>query len=265
MPKKPTTSSNPIPKTIGEAIKGAGPKPSDSATREQKKNYAERLSNEVARHLAARLRELGLRNCQPGEKGGRERQFAGGIGAKKVDVSFATEEDGLVLGVSVKSICFKDRKTQNYQKNLTNRRGDLLSEATTLHQRFPYSVVGGLFLFDQGAEKDGTLNRISTFITAHEYFRAFDNRSTQANAVQKFEVLGIALYQPEEPFEVRYYDAGQPDITKPLELFLLRLLERVAERNPDRFRFAGGILTTRRLPPVPDHPVPDEEDPEKGD
>src|SRR5208282_2401878 len=141
----------------------------------------------VARYLAARLRELGLKGCQPDESGGRERQFAGGIGAKKVDVSFATAEDGLVLAVSVKSICFRDQKTQNFQKNLTNRRGDLLSEATTLHQRFPYAVVGGLFLFDRGAREDGTSNRVSTFTTAHEYFQAFNNRATQANAVQKFE------------------------------------------------------------------------------
>ena len=227
---------------------GAGPKPGDAAPREQKKNYAERLSNDVARYMAAQLRELGLKQCQPDEKRGRERQFAGGIGPKKVDVSFATEEDGLVLGVSVKSICFRDKKSQNYQKNLTNRRGDLLSEATTLHQRFPYAVVGGLFLFDRGAAEDGTSKRVSTFITAHEYFRAFDNRSTQANAVQKFEVLGIALYDSKEPVGLKYYDAGQSDLAKPLQSFFSRLLDRVAERNPDRFRFADGKLTSRRVP-----------------
>lgn len=258
MPKKTPSQS---PESLSAAIRNAGPKPADTEAQAPKKNYAERLSNEVARYLAARLRTMGLQDCQPDERGGRERQFAGGIGAKKVDVSFATAEDGLVLAVSVKSISFRDRKTQNFQKNLTNRRGDLLSEATTLHQRFPYAVVGGLFLFDEGAAKDGTANRVSTFITAHEYFQGFDNRSTQANAVQKFEVLGIALYQPDEPFAMRYYDAGKPDTVQSLESFLSRLLVRVAERNPDRFRFANGKLTTRRLPPVPDHPIPDDEEP----
>ncbi len=256
------TISVAIPKSISDAVRNAGVKPDDSEKQAVKKNYAERLSNEVARYLAARLRDLGLQACQPDEKAGRERQFAGGIGAKKVDVSFATEEDGLVLGVSVKSICFKDKKSQNFQKNLTNRRGDLLAEATTLHQRFPYAVIGGLFLFDEGAAKDGTPNRVSTFITAHEYFRAFDNRSTQANAVQKFEVLGIALYQPHEPFEVRYFNAGNPESPSLLESLFPRLLERVAERNPDRFRFSNGKLSARRLPPLPDHPLSDE-DPDK--
>src|ERR1700687_4981173 len=111
------TPPSPSPESLSAAIRNAGPKPADTEARAPKKNYAERLSNEVARYLAARLRTLGLQDCQPDEKGGRERQFAGGIGAKKVDVSFATEEDGLVLGVSVKSISFRDGITKNFQKN----------------------------------------------------------------------------------------------------------------------------------------------------
>ncbi|MCL5884909.1 MAG: hypothetical protein M1377_06145 [Deltaproteobacteria bacterium] len=133
---------------ITDAIRAAAPRPSDDASRAEKKNYAERLSNEVAKVLADRLRNFGVSDCQPGPEGGKERQFAGGIGAKKVDVSFATETAGLILGVSVKSISFPDPRTKNYAKNPTNRRGDLLAEATTLHQRFPYAVLGGLFLFD---------------------------------------------------------------------------------------------------------------------
>jgi hypothetical protein len=236
-----------------EAIKAAGEKPPNTASRSEKKNYAERLSNSVAIAIARRLREFGLPDCYPNDRGGRERQFAGGIGAKKVDISYATEEDGLVLGVSVKSISFPDSKTKNFQKNLTNRRGDLLAEATTLHQRFPYAVIGGLFLFDAGAEKDGTPRRPSTFTTAHEYFKTFDRRSTQTNAVEKFEALGIVLYQASDPIEMRYYDAGDPNTLQMLDDFLTRLLARVAERNPDRFRFVGGKLAVRGLPPVPDH------------
>ena len=61
----------------------------------------------------------------------------GGIGAKKVDVTWATAEAGLILGVSVKTINWKDKKSANYQKNVTNRRGDLLFEAVTLPSAFP--------------------------------------------------------------------------------------------------------------------------------
>jgi hypothetical protein len=243
------------------AIRKAGLRPSDNAGRSEKKNYAERLSNRVALELAARLRNLGVTNCQPDPAGGRERQFAGGIGAKKVDVSFATVEDGLILGISVKSISFPDARTRNYQKNLTNRRGDLLAEATTLHQRFPYAVLGGLFLFDEGAARDGTRRRPSTFLTAHEYFRAFDRRGSQANAVEKFEALGIVLYRAVKPISFRYFEVGQPDAPMDLDTFFQRLLDRVAERNPDRFRFVQGQLVLRRGLQMP---TEEEEEPEEG-
>jgi len=244
-----------IPGSISEAIRNAGKKPADSEKQSAKKNYAERVSNEVAKYLSSRLRQLGLSGCLPDERSGRERQFAGGIGPKKVDVSYATDEDGLVLAVSVKSICFRDKKTNNFQKNLTNRRSDLLSEATTLHQRFPYAVVGGFFLFEEGAAEDHTARRVSTFITAHEYFRTFNDRGDQANAVQKFEVLGIALYSPRDPFEVRYFNVGKPETPASIEDFLLRLLERVAERNPERFRFSGGRIARRQSGPVACPPI----------
>lgn len=228
-----------------KAIRAAGPRPPDTAKREVKKNYAEKLSNQVALALAARLREVGVSDCQPDPRQGRERQFAGGIGAKKVDVSFATVEDGLVFGISIKSISFPDARTKNYQKNLTNRRGDLLAEATTLHQRFPYAVLGGLFLFDEGAASDGTSRRTSTVLTAHEYFRAFDRRGSQANAVEKFEALGIVLYRAIEPISYQYFEVGRPNTPLPIDTCLHRLLDRVAERNPDRFRFVDGKLVRR--------------------
>ena len=227
------------------AIRSAGLRPQEHASRSDKKNYAERLSNEVARALATELRALGVDGCQPDPSGGKERQFAGGIGAKKVDVSFATEEDGLILGISVKSISFADPRTRNYQKNLTNRRGDLLAEATTLHQRFPYAVLGGLFLFDEGAAKDATERRPSTIETAHEYFGAFGSRPTHADSVEKFEALGIVLYRAGRRPSYRYSDVGRPQRSAPLDSFLKRLLAHVAQRSPDRFRFAGGRLERR--------------------
>lgn len=93
--------------------------------------------------------------------------MSGGIGAKKVDVTWATEESGLLLGISIKSINFRDSRSKNFQKNLTNRRGDMLFEAVTLHRRFPYAVLGGLFFLDSAAESDATTKRRSTFINTH--------------------------------------------------------------------------------------------------
>ena len=228
------------------AIRAAGPRPADTAAQAPKKNYAEKLSNHVAVTLAAQFREAGCTDCQPNPPLGRERQFAGGIGNKKVDVSYASAEDGLILGVSVKSICSRDPRTGNFQKNLTNRRGDLLAEGTTLHQRFPYAVLGGLFLLDERAAEDSTDRRFSTFQTAHEYLSTFDRRNDRANAVEKFEALGIVLFRSDEPVHYIYYDVGEPRTAKPLSTFLERLLQRVAERNADRYRFVDGKLLRRR-------------------
>lgn len=251
MAKQPVERRS-VPKTAIDALRNALPRPADDATREDKKNYAERLSNEVARFVAYRLRELGAKGAVPDEIGGRERRFAGGIGDKKVDVSVASMEHGLILSIGIKSINFPDGKTKNYNKNLTNRRGDLLAEATTLHQRFPYAVVGGLFLFDAGADRDGTPRRLSTFRTAHQLFSAFSSRPTRSDAVEQYEALGVVLYSGVEPFAFRYFDAGDPENEKSLDEFFFRLLNIVAQRNPDTYRFfnnrlqsaAGGNRTT---------------------
>jgi hypothetical protein len=39
---------------------------------------------------------------------GVERRMAGGLGPTKVDVSWATEESGLLLAISVKTINYRD-------------------------------------------------------------------------------------------------------------------------------------------------------------
>ena len=124
---------------------------------------------------------------------GAERRLAGGIGAKKVDVTWATEESGLLLGISVKTISFRDRATRNFQKNLTNRRGDMLIEAVTLHRRFPYAVLMGLLFLDKDARTDGTSKRRSTFDNAFPRLRLFTGRSDPAGRDEQFERLYLLL------------------------------------------------------------------------
>ncbi len=226
---------------LRKAFERAAPRPADTASQSDKKNYSERLSNEVARVLAGILREHGVAECEPGERKGRERQFAGGIGAKKVDVSFATETAGLILGVSIKSICFPDPKTNNFSKNLTNRRGDLLAEATTLHQRFPYAVLGGLFIFDDRAEEDGTGRRSSTLRRALEIFSGFTNRTDRSNSVEKYEAFGIVTFSSKKPYQYKYYDIKTGKLSD-LNAFISALLQKIAERNPDHYQFTENRL-----------------------
>ena len=90
---------------LAAALAAVGDKPADSASQSEKKGYSERVSARLALAIAEELRARGMDNARPGPgDGGAERRMAGGIGAKKVDVTWATEESGLLLGISIKSI-----------------------------------------------------------------------------------------------------------------------------------------------------------------
>lgn len=173
--------------------------------------------------------------------------MAGGIGAKKVDVTWSTEESGLLLAISVKSINFKDLKTGNYQKNLTNRRGDMLSEAVTLHRRFPYAVLVGFFLFDQGAAFDATDTRRSTFLNAHQRFRLFTGRNDPAGRDEQFERLYIVLHNADSSApEVQIFLAGEPSKAISLCDAIDEWMHLVVERNPDFYEVVDGKLKRQR-------------------
>src|SRR3954470_14002610 len=173
------------------------PKPPDTASREQKQNFSQRISNAAALVLAEALIARGLQGTYPrpaaGTTTGAERRLSGGIGAKRVDVSWATELSGLLLGLSIKSINFRDGRSGNFQKNLTNRRGDMLFESVTLHRRFPFAVLAGFVFLDKDARHDGTARRNSTFANAFPRLRLFTGREDPAGREEQYERLYIAL------------------------------------------------------------------------
>lgn len=234
------------------ALRALPLRPSETASATEKKRYSEILSQQVALGFAQELRRRGLAEARPAPPGGpgdsgAERRMAGGIGAKKVDVTWATEEAGLLLAISVKSINFRDAKTGNYQKNLTNRRGDMLFEAVTLHRRFPYSVLGGFFFFDQGAADDTTETRRSTFLNAHRRFQLFTGRNDPAGRDEQFERLYIALHDP-DPLSprVRIFLAGLAAEEIALAAAFDDLIDLVALRNPDHYEIVNGKLKKLR-------------------
>ncbi|MHB1102276.1 MAG: hypothetical protein ACYC0C_05765 [Devosia sp.] len=169
--------------------------------------------------------------------------MSGGIGAKKVDVTWVTEESGLILGVSIKSINFRDLASGNFQKNLTNRRGDMLFEGVTLHRRFPYSVLGGLFFLDAAAAADDTGKRRSTFINAHARFKLFTGRSDPGGRDEQYEHLFIVLIEASSnPPILKAYAVGDAVNDVPMEEVVNRLVDSVALRNPDFYESIGGQL-----------------------
>ncbi|OUM03856.1 hypothetical protein A8M77_04810 [Variovorax sp. JS1663] len=206
------------------------------------------MSEAVAVALADELRHRGLKGARPGantEPGasGAERRMSGGLGAKKVDVTWATETDGLLLAISVKTINFKDEATGNYQKNLTNRRSDMLMEAVTLHRRFPYAVLAGFFFLDKGAASDGTLRRRSTLANAHSRLQLFTGRNDPAGREEQFERFYLLLLDASPTqVELTCQAVGRPNESIPLSDVLDDLLALTAQRNPDFYEFVEGRL-----------------------
>ena len=233
------------------ALAGLPPKPADDAPAPHKKRYSELMSQGFALCLAADMRRRGMTGTQPEEGAdgvaGAERRMSGGIGAKQVDVTWATEESGLLLAASVKTINFRDIRSGNYQKNLANRRGDMLFEAVTLHRRFPFAVLGGFLVLDEGARHDATPRRRSTFDNAHRLLRTFTGRADPAAREEQYEALFVVLVDPREaPPWTEVYAVGEPEREVGLASAVDHLAELAAERNPDFYEAEAGTLRTVR-------------------
>ena len=178
--------------SLVDAVVAAGSIPPGGAPQAQKKRYAELLSSHLATEVADGLRALGFPNVKPIRGGPGERAFQGGLGPKKVDVSYADEQHGLLLAVSIKTIT-----APPFGKNLKNRFGDLCTEAITLHMRFPYAVVCMLFAFPATADEDVTPRRpVSTFRQATRLLATISGRRQYTDPGEKFENVTLILFQP---------------------------------------------------------------------
>jgi hypothetical protein len=229
------------------ALEALGQKPLDGAARDIKKRFSERMSEACAAVFADELRRRGLKETRPGGEGNRlsgaERRISGGIGAKRIDVSWATEESGLQLAFSVKCINFRDRGNGNFQKNLTNRRSDMLFEAVTLHRRYPYAVLGGFLLLDKDAETDGSDRRNSTFYNVHRQLRLFTGRVDPAGRDEQYERLYVGLVDASPTkASAKFFLAGEPETPIALDDAFDELVGLVAERNPDFYEAVDGLI-----------------------
>lgn len=172
-----------------DAVYAAGVYPPLTAPSSAKKRYSELLSAALAMEIAGGLRARGFGAVKPDASGGKEKEFQGGLAPKRVDVSFADERNGLMLAVSVKTISYP-----KFSKNLKNRFGDMCSEAISLHMRFPYAVISGLFAFPVAANHD--VKPISTFQRATRLFGTISGRADYGAPGERFESFVMMLYQP---------------------------------------------------------------------
>ncbi|MFC9789060.1 hypothetical protein [Rhodococcus sp. NPDC127528] len=131
---------------LRRALDGAGDKPDARAERDAKKNYAQRLSNELAQTVADALRPTYPDITPTATGAGQEAQIDVVKGRKRLDVKTIDPTLGLVLCVSIKTYSFQDYSPKSgrlgrWTKNVVRNDHELRGEAMVLHQRQPYSVL----------------------------------------------------------------------------------------------------------------------------
>lgn len=131
---------------LRSALDAADPKPDPKASRDVKKNYAQRLSNQLARVVADALRSE-FPDVTPTITGaGQEAAVPVDKGQKRLDVKVTDPVLGLILSVSIKTYSFQDYdagkdRLGRWTKNIVRNDHELRGEAMVLHQRQPYSVL----------------------------------------------------------------------------------------------------------------------------
>jgi hypothetical protein len=205
--------------TIHEALEKAGIRPAETDAQAKKKNYAEQLSRNISTCIANALRGR-FPGIMPHEDGLQQESPARTAkGLKKLDVNYSTPQLGLALGVSVKTISFRDSATNRYTKNYSRNDNELRAEATDYHQRQPYAVlVAVLFLpFDScddagGARRKADDTSVSSFGAAVKYFRARANRKTPRDDIDLFERFFVAVYEPDgnKMGDTAFFDVMKP-------------------------------------------------------
>jgi len=121
-------------------------------------------------------------------------------GVKRLDVNFSTIRLGLGLGVSIKTLNFRDPRSKRYTKNVSRIDNELRAEASDYHVRQPYAVLAAIVFmprdcaFDAGAAADAH----SSFGHACQTFRFRTGRVNPTDSAELFERVYIALYEAED-------------------------------------------------------------------
>jgi hypothetical protein len=82
-------------------------------------------------------------------------------GLKKLDVNYSTQQAGLLLGVSLKSVHFSEDSSYRFHHNCKRNDEELRVEATGYHQRQPYSVLVAIVVLPFEACEDADSKRPS--------------------------------------------------------------------------------------------------------
>ncbi len=176
-------------------------------TRVLKNKWSNRFADACARMVAteiSRHSRFVKSDVRPNEETKAEPVafFAGGS-SKNIDVIVSDVGVGLRVGVSLKGMNFRDRKNQNFDKNLTGRTYEIQDEVRVVHRTLPLAFMVGLYFIPLGATVD---KRPSSFGRTVQHLRARVGRSDPWSATQseRMDMAAVAIYVPgdDESFEV---------------------------------------------------------------
>ena len=253
--------------TIERELLWAGDRNSVAAgSATDKKNYAETLSRALSQRFADALRET-FAGILPDTGGaGQELRARTGKGLKKLDVNYSTVELGLGLGVSIKTINFRDAKTRRYTKNYTRVDNELRAEAADYHERQPYAVLCAVVFLPLDACDDGGKAAPSSFGQAIQIFRRRAGREKPVDDPTLFERILVGLYYSRVDHfgRVAFFDVmddpprlGKPRVLKSFKESIDAITDAFHSRNKTKFRWADGETEILANPP---QEVSDEDD-----
>lgn len=213
----------------------------------RKKNFAEALSRALAQRIANALRPR-FPGIFPDEGGQRhESRARSAKGFKKLDVNYSTPELGLGLGVSIKTINFRDATTNRYTKNYTRADAELRAEASDYHDRQPYAVMIAVVFMPVDASDDGS-DAPSSFGGAVQTFRFRAGRTGPKDPSVLFERVFIGLYEVADPSkrgEIGFFDVtyapprrGRPRSLLSFSEMVHEIEEAYDNRNNPPFEWA---------------------------
>lgn len=203
----------------------------------------------IAQRFADALRGS-FEGILPGPGGqGQESRARTGKGLKKLDVNYSTVELGLGLGVSIKTINFRDAKTKRYTKNYTRVDNELRAEAADYHERQPYAVLCAVVFLPVDSCNDGE-TAASSFGQAVQIFRYRSGREKPVDDPTLFERILIGLYDvgAADFGRVGFFDVmedpprqGRPPALKSFREAIDAIVAAYDQRNKSTFRWAEGV------------------------
>lgn len=200
--------------------------------------YANRLSTCLAQKIADGLRAK-FRGILPDEFGAKHESRSGSAsGLKKLDVNYSNPQIGLGLGVSIKTLNFRDEGTGRFTKNVRRLDGELRAEAQDYHVRQPFAVLAALVFMPEEAARDSASK--SSLRHAWEVFRARSGRKSNINDVSLFERFWLCVYgTSKEDFgvckcfdvSVEFPPTGLPEQSQNLTQVLTQIEAEFVRRN----------------------------------